>query len=277
MFFSIKLLLSVTHRSGGLRLIALLTFMVPASSVAASERENVLSFIEQTSQGYGVWVRKKYVLHGLSKEQVFGRDIYDRGSPIVEEVDDIDWLQFFQSGPPPIRISPGGVSEPATPLPSRSTRGAVLNLISDGHLRANITQHPENAEERLRVIDVMREMDRNRMAIYMPPMGGYDPTSGFTLTLSLRSDMVQSDVRTSSDTSFLFNLGRIDSYRVISLEQDSRRSECDWNAVVRVWIDDPSTFGAALLRAANSDHLEFANCYAWGRDGLRWVYMSVRD
>ncbi len=277
MLCSIILLLNAIRQSVVLSLIALLTIMIPASSVVASERDDILSFIERTNQGYGVWIRKKYILHGLSKEHVFGRDIFDRGRPITEEIADIDWHQFFRSGPRSVRVGSGNVSEPATPLPPRSIRETILHLASNGYLQADLTQHAENEEERLRLIETMREMDRNPMAIYMPPMGGFDPTSGFTLTLSPLSDMARSEVRRSSDTSFLFNLGQIDEYRVISLEQDTQRSECDWNAVVRLWIDNPSTFGAALLEATSSDYLEFANCYAWGRDGLQWVYMSLRE
>ena len=259
-------------------LLAVMTLAMfyPDNSVASNQRDDVFAFIEQTIQGHGVWVRKSYVLHGLSEEQVFGRSIYDRGLPITEEVAHIDWRQLFRNGAPPIRVGSGGASEPATPLPPRPIREAILHLVTDGHLQAHFSQHSENEEERLRVIDVIREMDRNRMAIYMPPMGGYDPTSGFTLTLTPISDPAQRDLTRTSETSFLFSLGRINDYRVISLEPDMRRSECDWNAAVRVWIDDPSTFGAALLSAVGSDHLEFLNCYAWGRDGLRWVYMSLQ-
>ena len=125
------------------------------------------------------------------------------------------------------------------------------------------------------MIEIMRSLDANPLSVYIPSRSSFDPKSGFHLTLWPESRIAQRELRRTTDDSLLFSLGQFSNFRLISLERDTRLRECDWNARIRLWFHQRNLFSAVLLRHTGLDYVEFQNCYAWGQDGIRWVYMTL--
>lgn len=245
-----------------------------AGSVLAGDRDEIMAFIDRTAPNHGIWVDTEYVLNGLPDEVVFGRRVANRGAPFIESIEDIDMTRVFGEG----RHGEGhmiGPSGPrARPLPSARTRAAIASLVRDGYFRAEWSQDAEFAEAHAQTIRTILAMDAGQLVI--PGNAVLMAGNGFRYRVRPFGQEIAGEIRRRTDTAFLFNLGEFGAHRVIQLERDRQSSQCDWTAHVRVWLDEPGRVASAYLRVSGAEHLEFVNCYALGRDGVQWVYMTPR-
>ena len=72
-----------------------------------------------------------------------------------------------------------------------------------------------------------------------------------------------------------YQLGEISSLRVIDVSH-AQANNCDFRVTMRIWIDEPTPFGQALLEQLGSEALVQENCFSLGRSDVQWKTSFTR-
>ena len=235
--------------------LAFVLFSTPAAS--GEEDDEVRSFIDESWKRSAVWLSHKVPVR-LGAEEVFGRRLGDSTRPVIDDIRDIDWT--------------GGVEVRG------NRKDLILKLVADGYLDAELRQEEENRAARQSAIESIRDFDQEvrERGFALPLPAQFEAVRGFEVELSLGSDASEAEAVRQTSNGYFYSIGEPGNYRVITLQRDSSRDRCDWQARVRVWIDEPSRFANEFMMVTGRDYIEFENCYRWDREGLEWVYMRAQ-
>lgn len=72
-----------------------------------------------------------------------------------------------------------------------------------------------------------------------------------------------------------YQLGGISDLRVIDVSQ-AQTHNCDFRVTMRIWIDEPTPFGQALIEYLGSEALVQENCFSLGRYDVQWKTSIIR-